>query len=146
MQTKAEDVRKVARLRAVVDGLRRMQEFESAKYLDEYADLLDQQAKGEPVGEIICPMDEGYQRVGTYGEEIALGTLLYAHPLPDQAEPTVVSDEDVASAFQEYINESGIVDSRNGDLLIIDNESMRAALTNYASRKASITAQAEPVN
>lgn len=31
---------KIARLRLVADGLRRIQEFESAAYLDEYAALL----------------------------------------------------------------------------------------------------------
>lgn len=36
---------KIARLKAVADGLRRIQEFESAGYLDEYANLLFQEIR-----------------------------------------------------------------------------------------------------
>lgn len=36
---------KIARLKAVADGLRRIQEFESARYLDEYAAQLAQPAQ-----------------------------------------------------------------------------------------------------
>jgi hypothetical protein len=91
MTTKAEDVRAIAeKIRLGKYGLDTL--FEAQKLIREYADLLDQQAKGEPVGEVICPMDEGGQRIGIYGEEIDLGTLLYTHPSPAQAEPVSVSD------------------------------------------------------
>jgi hypothetical protein len=43
---------KVARLKLVADGLRRIQEFESARYLDEYADHLTQPAQAVDVGAI----------------------------------------------------------------------------------------------
>ena len=40
---------KVARLKLVADGLRRIQEFESARYLDEYATHLAQPAQSMDV-------------------------------------------------------------------------------------------------
>jgi hypothetical protein len=43
---------KVARLKLVADGLRRIQEFESARYLDEYAAHLAQPAQAVDVGAI----------------------------------------------------------------------------------------------
>jgi len=58
---------KIARLRLVADGLRRIQEFESARYLDEYADFLSerqaamQRQGGEAIelpDNIRVPLDE----------------------------------------------------------------------------------------
>lgn len=43
---------KVARLRLVADGLRRIQEFESARYLDEYATQLAQPAQSVGVAKV----------------------------------------------------------------------------------------------
>jgi len=55
---------------------------------------------------------------------------LYTHP----ARSGVVSDEDVASAMQAYIDESGIEDTRGEDYLPIDDEAMLAALRSFVER------------
>lgn len=54
--------KKVARLKLVADGLRRIQEFESARYLDEYAAHLAQPAQAVDVGAIqrVIAELEGY--------------------------------------------------------------------------------------
>ena len=95
MTTKAEDLRKAAHRVAnagCIDGYSAKDDAIASNIIIEYAELLEQQEKGKPVGEVICPIDEGGQRVGIYGEEIALGTLLYTHPEPAQAEqPTETS-------------------------------------------------------
>jgi hypothetical protein len=52
---------KVARLKLVADGLRRIQEFESARYLDEYAAHLAQPAQAVDVG-LIAECAEALRR------------------------------------------------------------------------------------
>jgi len=57
-------------------------------------------------------------------------TPVFTHPAPYG----VVSDEDVASAMQAYIDESGIEDTRGEDYLPIDDEAMLAALRSFVVR------------
>lgn len=53
---------KVARLKLVADGLRRIQEFESARYLDEYATHLTQPAQSVDVEKVPTEFVEDIQR------------------------------------------------------------------------------------
>jgi len=79
---------KIARLRLVADGLRRIQEFESARYLDEYADFLSERQAamhgqgGEAIelpDNIRVPLDEVIADLGyLFGRVAAGGSFMKA--------------------------------------------------------------------
>jgi hypothetical protein len=63
------NLEKVARIRLVADGLRRIQEFESARYLDEYAALVPVE---QPKDGVISVMD-ALRAIANYGSNANLG-------------------------------------------------------------------------
>jgi hypothetical protein len=63
------NLEKVARIRLVADGLRRIQEFESARYLDEYAAIVPVE---QPKDGVISVMD-ALRAIANYGSNANLG-------------------------------------------------------------------------
>jgi hypothetical protein len=195
MTTKAEDVRKqVDEIECAIAGNRMdaMQSFTKLRLI--ISNLLDQPAKGEPIGKLTIDLDR-WSMLGIRSaiEKCILPSgeySVYLHPSPAQADwkhianewadeatngPTylrnvrdglekaedligvmeqnfarirslspaqaeqpVVSDGDVRRAHIVYARKFHGAPTNH-------SETLRAVLTDYASRKGSITTQAEPV-